>query len=346
MLSRKVVFLGLCLGLLFVIGGYESATSQGVKPEDFYKGKNIDFTVTTAPGGTIDIFGRVLAPPLGRYTGATAIINNRRGGGGLEGYVHVYRAKPDGLTLGVGNYLSILLSKLMDEPGAAYESEKFSYLIGLGREPEIFVVAAKGPYNSMADLKTGKKLRLGSGQPADNIALATMSVIHCLDLDARLIAGSKGMAPLIMSIVQGELMGAAIPLAPALRYMEQGMVKPLFAVSGKRVATLPNVPALSELVPLKGEKSELIKMWDDTFFQSWLVFAAPEVPKDRLNFLQQTFNRMVKEPETDKQLNNVWGYKNEIILSGDELVEVTKSMVKNKEKIKRLFEKLIEQYRS
>jgi tripartite-type tricarboxylate transporter receptor subunit TctC len=234
----------------------------------------------------------------------------------------------------------------MDEPGAAYESEKYSYVIGLGREPEIFVVAAKGPYNSMADLKAGKKLRLGSGQPADNIALATMTVIHCLDLDAKLIAGSKGMAPLIMSIMQGEVIGAAIPLAPTLRYIEQGQVKPLFAVSGKRVSALPNVPALTELVPLKGEKIELIKMWDDTFFQSWLVFAAPEIPKDRLNFLQQTFGRMVKDPETNKQLNNVWGYKNEIILSGDELVEITKSMAKDKVKIKRLFEKLIDQYRS
>jgi tripartite-type tricarboxylate transporter receptor subunit TctC len=78
-------------------------------------------------GEDADLLGRLLGPHIKEHTGATPIFANRRGAGGVEGYVHLYKAKPDGLTLGIGTSLPMLLNKIPDAPRSGLFCRRNSY---------------------------------------------------------------------------------------------------------------------------------------------------------------------------------------------------------------------------
>jgi tripartite-type tricarboxylate transporter receptor subunit TctC len=68
-----------------------------------YKDKTVTIIVGYSPGGSFDLYARVLARYIGRYLpgNPTRIVENMTGAGGLIAANHLYnRVKPDGLTIG------------------------------------------------------------------------------------------------------------------------------------------------------------------------------------------------------------------------------------------------------
>src|SRR4029434_4213108 len=76
-----------------------------------YPAQPIRFVVTTAPGGGLDSFARLLASELTVRAGQQVIVENRPGAGTTIATAAVARAKPDGYTLLV-NTASFAVSPL------------------------------------------------------------------------------------------------------------------------------------------------------------------------------------------------------------------------------------------
>ena len=60
------------------------------------KGETVRFYVGFSPGGGYDAYARMLAPHFEKATGATVVVENRPGGGGLTALNQLVRGKPDG----------------------------------------------------------------------------------------------------------------------------------------------------------------------------------------------------------------------------------------------------------
>jgi len=56
--------LGIAAAALAAIVGSQAAAQT---PEEFYRGKSIDFVIGYPPGGSNDTFGRLVARHLGKY---------------------------------------------------------------------------------------------------------------------------------------------------------------------------------------------------------------------------------------------------------------------------------------
>jgi len=338
-------------GALFLIMSF-AAGSYGAEPKaaEFYKGKNIDFTINEAAGGDADIMARLLGPYLREHTGATPIFANRRSAGGVEGYVYLYKSPPDGLFLGIGTTLPMLLNKVTDAPGAIYEPDKFGYIGSFLRVRNVFIVAANGPYKTVADLKKAKKLVLGATSPQGNLALATMSTIKLLDLDAKVVTGTKGPGPLLQDILSGEIAGTCLPMQLALRGIRDGNYKALFTLASERFTALPDVPSLKEIAPnIEGntEKKELLAIWDQNLVMSHALIAPPGLPKDKLDFLQELFPKLKKSPQFRKDMDKVFAFHVEDadILSGPEIEKVVKDAMSKASRMKAFFVQLLKDYR-
>jgi len=347
-MKRFFILLG-CLALLVL----SAQSSEGKEKKDdvsaFFKGKHIDFTLNEAPGGDADLVGRLLGPYIKEHTNATPIFVNRRSAGGVEGYVHLYKAAPDGLSMGIGTTLPMLLNKITGAPGAIYEPDKFGYICSFLRVRNVFIVAAKGPYKSVADLKKAKRLVLGATSPQGNLALATMSSIKLLDLDAKVITGTKGPGPLLQDILSGEIAGTCLPMQLALRGIRDGNYRALFTLSTERYKALPDIPSIKEVQNIEGneEKKELLAIWDQSLVTSHALITPPGISKEKLIFLRELYPKLKKSPQLRKDLDKLFAFpvEDKDILSGEEAERMVKDAMARAERMKSIFLQLIKEYR-
>src|SRR5690554_3280457 len=76
--------------------------APAVSAQTDYPNKPVSLVVPFAPGGSTDIFGRLIAQHYFKDKGANAIVENVPGAGGNIGAARVARAAPDGHTLEIG----------------------------------------------------------------------------------------------------------------------------------------------------------------------------------------------------------------------------------------------------
>lgn len=145
------------LGLLLGAGVCTAAEN----PADFYKGKTIEFVVPNRPGGGYDTYARLMAPYLEKYTGTTVVVKNKPGGGGVVGMGLVYRADPDGRTIGIANMTGSIPAQIGSAEGMNLDLRKFVWLARVCDEPQVFVVGANSKYKTWEDiLKTKDTVKL------------------------------------------------------------------------------------------------------------------------------------------------------------------------------------------
>jgi len=66
--------------------------------QDYYKDKTVTIVVGYSPGGSFDLYARVIARYIGKYLpgNPTRIVENMTGAGGIIAANHLYnRVKPD-----------------------------------------------------------------------------------------------------------------------------------------------------------------------------------------------------------------------------------------------------------
>lgn len=314
-----------------------------VKPVDFYRGKSIDFTYVGTAGDYGDLAARAAAPHLSAYTGAVAVVTDRRGAAGTEGVVWVYNAKPDGLTLGNWLSLPLAMNKINEAPGADYQLENFPYLMGIGKEPMAFFVSAARSYTSLAALKAGKNLKIAGTSARGNISIGGMSVAHLLDLDAKVVTGYKGPEGALLSVAQGETVGSNLPITAGLVGTKAGQIKPLFVLSTERFSAWPDVPALTELVTLTGEKKDEIEKWRG-LSNIMVFYSSPGVPKDRASFLREIFDKIMAKPEFRSDVDKIHGYQVKDYFTGQEVSKMMGDLAKGADSYRAIFARLVEQY--
>lgn len=319
--------------------------AEEAPPADFYKGKTIDLTTTGSAGSFNDLSAHIIASYLGGDTGANVITTNKRGAGGLEGINYVYKAKPDGLTVGTVASVRFITNKVMDEPVAEYDLEKFSYIISIDRQPCCLFVSLEGAYQSVADLQAGQDLKFGALNPSGANSLGGLTLIKLLGLDARVITGFRSINELPLAVGRGEITGYCLSISNARASVEAGLVKPLFVMSTERAPLIPDVPAITELVNLSDQDLELVKLWEAALAASNLFIAPPEMPEDRLAFLRELADQWAQDEAFRQEINQAADYEVQIYLTGDEVTQEILGTVAKLGEFQAIFTELIEKYR-
>ena len=65
----------------------------------YYQGKTVRIVVGYGPGGGYDIYARMIGTYIGKALGATVVVENQPGAGGLTALNRIYSAPPDGLLM-------------------------------------------------------------------------------------------------------------------------------------------------------------------------------------------------------------------------------------------------------
>ena len=130
MLSRNH---GFAVALILLAGLTLAAPASAEDAASFYKGKTVHFIVGYSPGGGYDTYARLLAPYFEKATGATVVVENKPGAGGITALNQLVRGAADGLSFQMLNGEAAILSQLTGKAGVAYDMTKVSILAPLGQ---------------------------------------------------------------------------------------------------------------------------------------------------------------------------------------------------------------------
>src|SRR5262245_65391736 len=137
-------------GLFFVLACDASLYAQ----TPFYEGKSVRIVVGFSPGGTYDLWARLMAHHLSKHVPGSPsfVVQNMTGGGSMVAANHVYSvAKPDGLTFGLVTP-ALYIEQLAGRNEVQHDWLKFSYVGSPERNDRIFYIREAG-YRSIEDIR-------------------------------------------------------------------------------------------------------------------------------------------------------------------------------------------------
>lgn len=217
---------------------------------DAYPSKPIRIVIPFAPGGTVDILGRVLGEQLGTRLGQPIIIDNRPGAGGNIAAANVARADPDGYTLFLGSMGTqsmngAIYAKLPFDPIA-----DFAPIARLVTSANLLVVHSSIKAKSVRELIDYLKVRpgqvnyasagIGSFNHISAVLFETMAGVKMTHVPYK----SGGQA--LNSVLAGETQLVFQTIPAAVPYIQSGKLSALAVCSEERHPLFPDLPTASE----------------------------------------------------------------------------------------------------
>jgi tripartite-type tricarboxylate transporter receptor subunit TctC len=229
---RRRILLG-CLAA-FALSPFSSAFAQ------VYPTKAVKIVVPFPPGGGADTLARIMSPHLTKIWGQPVIVENKPGASGHIGAEMVAQSPADGYTL------------LMASTAALSEKnvKQFAPVSLVSASAYVIVAHPKVKANTVKELIAEAKAAPGkfsfgsSGTgAASHLAgelFAAMAGIQLLHVPY------KGTGQAVTDLLAGQIDLMFAPAQTAMPYVQAGKLKALAVTSGKRAATLPNLPTAAE----------------------------------------------------------------------------------------------------
>ena len=253
-----------------------SLTAPAAWAQDKYPSKAITWVCPYAAGGNADSRSRQVAKAMSSVLGQPIIIDNKAGAGGNIGTEIIAKAKPDGYTIGMGNFapLSVnhaLFKKLNFDP--------FNDLVPImliEKGPLILMVRQDSPFKSVKDIVAAAKaapgkLSYGSGGIGGSHHLSAALFEHTAGIDM-IHAPYKSGSAAATDLMGGQVDMMFEQMYVAMPSIKSGRMRALAITSKARSPLAPDVPTMGEqgyaavevlnwqgIVGPKGLPTELVK---------------------------------------------------------------------------------------
>jgi len=106
----------------------DTKAAGGAATTGFYKGKNVTMIVPWSAGGGSDNGARLLVPYVEKKLGCTITVTNPTGGSGWVGWQQMLTGKPDGLTISLVNWPTLLSGYLNPKMKRKYTVKDFQLI--------------------------------------------------------------------------------------------------------------------------------------------------------------------------------------------------------------------------
>jgi tripartite-type tricarboxylate transporter receptor subunit TctC len=220
--------------------------------QDAYPSKPITLIVPFPPGGVADIVARPAADALGRVLGAPVVIENKAGAGGGIGMAYVAKAKPDGYTLLLAlSSISILpeADKIIGRP-PMYQLDQLVPIARLTADPTVLAVRADSRWKTLQEFVADAKKRPGAISYGSSGNYGTMHVpmeMFAADAGIKMLhVPYTGAGPAVVGLLAGNIDAVSTGPSTVIQHVKAGTVRVLASWGDHRLASLPDVPTLSE----------------------------------------------------------------------------------------------------
>jgi tripartite-type tricarboxylate transporter receptor subunit TctC len=285
---RQFLYLTAAAAVLPAVSRFAGAQSYPTRPVHLIEG--------FGAGGAPDIVARLIGQSLSEQLGQSFVIENRSGASSSIATEAVVRASPDGYTL--------LLVSTANAINATMFKPNFDFIrdiapvAGIVRVPLVMEVHPSVPAKTVAELIAYARANPGKV----NLASAGIgSTTHVAGEMFKTMAGVdlfhvpyRG-AQVFPALIAGDVQVYFGPLLSSIGYVRAGTFRALAVTTATRSPMLPDVPALSEILP--GYEAS-----------TWFGLGAPKrTPKEIIERLNKEVNVSVADPKLKARFADLGG---------------------------------------
>ena len=224
--------------------------SVSSEAQDKYPQKTVKIVVPFAPGGSTDIFARLVGEKLAQSLGQPVIIENRAGASGNIGADAVAKSAPDGYTLLMATTGVMAINNALFKNMPYDAAKDFEPVVFIASITNVLAVPNDLPAKNLVEL-----IALAKKEPG-RLSFASSGAGSSTHLSAELfksMAGIdvvhvpfKGSGQALIDVVAGRVSMIFDNMPSALPHIKGGKLRALGVTGSKRSGALPEVPTIAE----------------------------------------------------------------------------------------------------
>jgi tripartite-type tricarboxylate transporter receptor subunit TctC len=218
--------------------------------QERYPAKPIRIVVPFAPGGSTDIFARLIGERLGGALGQPVVIENRPGASGNIGAEAVARSAPDGYTLLMATTGVMAINNALFKSMTYDAAKDFEPVIYIASISNVVIVPPDSPARTVGEL-----IALAKKEPG-KLSFASSGAGSSTHMSAELFRSMtgtdilhipyKGSGQALPDLISGRVSMMFENAPGAVSHIKAGKVRALAVTGLKRAAAMPELPTVAE----------------------------------------------------------------------------------------------------
>ena len=278
-----------------VVAGCAGPAPASDDPRAFFAGKTLTYIVATEAGGGYDAYGRLVSQYLGKHLGArNVVVKNVPGGGHIVGTNELYRARPDGLTLGMFNS-GLVYAQLAQRRGLHARLDRMSWVGKAGGEPRVLFTSKRSGFRSIEDARrAGRPVLMAAGGVGTEGYIEATLLTAAVGLPTRVVLG-LATREAQLSMMRGETEAQFVSASTGRPLLEGGY--------GYAILRVGSGPGIDDSVPdaatmlTTDDGRRLVALVQSVVSLGRWTAGPPGVAADRLEVLRAAHAAALADPE-------------------------------------------------
>ncbi len=302
----------------------------------FYADEGLRIVTANDAGGGFDFYMRTVARALERTEDIKVTSQNLPGGGGTLGDNTLWKAEPNGATIGLINYPGHVFAQLSGNPAVQYDFTKWQWLGRVAGVAPVLTVGKESGFETLDDLvNSDEPVKFGVEGKGSDAYIGVQLFSKLMGFPVNIVTGYGGPSEIAAAIARGEIAGTFESVDTALPGIKQGDTRALVIFAQEPDKRLPDVPTANE-VAKSDEDRETLTAFSNIYALERVFAAPPDTPADRVEYLRESLASVF----ADKQFRDEMAKADRSVtpMPGAEVEEASKTVAAAAEKLVPLLE--------
>ena len=262
-----------------------------------YPNRPIRIIVCVPAGGGVDTVTRIVANGLQQKLGQPVVVENRAGAAGNIGSDIVFHSEPDGYTLLAAQASPLTINPLLYK-NMNFDPTLFEPVAIMTVIPNVLLVRPDFPAKTAQEFIAYVKANPGkvnyASQGIGTTSHLTAALFETVTGTKLVHVPYKGTSPALNDLIASHVDLIFMELASAIKLHEAGRARILAVATDQRIANLPDIPTLDEVIAKNFES------------RAWNAIAAPpKTPAAIVAKLNKAINEVLQDAEVQAHFDKL-----------------------------------------
>lgn len=275
-------------------------TASAQTADEFFKGRQLTLLVGGGAGGSVDIYGRLIARHIVRFLpGAPVIVvKNLPSAGGIQAYMTLGTTAPrDGSTFST-SARGPLTDPILSTRQTTYDPRKFIWIGAMNDDSSVCFTSGHSKIRSLADARKSEVTMASTGALAESSKFP-LAINEIAGTRFKVITGYRGAAQTLLAVEKGEADGRCTTIGSLLatqpHILKDKRYNFLVQVGEVKHTAVPDSPLASDFAKTPEDKLFLELIVKPLTVTSSFVLPGG-VPADRVALWRAAFQATIRDP--------------------------------------------------